>query len=59
MCAAALRFAAIVAVGYLVANTTSIAINPNIPRPIRCSASTSAYHVAGTTLTCLVLAAMK
>jgi hypothetical protein len=55
----ALRLAAIVAVGYLVANTTNIAINPNIPRPFLYSAITSAYHVVGITLTCLILAAMR
>lgn len=55
----ALSFAAIVAMGYLVANTTNIAINPNIPRPLLYSAITSAYHVVGITLTCLILTAMK
>jgi len=55
----ALRLAAVVGVGYLVANTTNIAINPNIPRPLLYSAITSAYHLAGITLTCLILAAMK
>lgn len=55
----ALGLAAIVAFGYLVANTTNIAINPNIPRPLLYSAITSAYHLVGITLTCLILAAMK
>jgi hypothetical protein len=54
----ALSLAAIVAVGYLVANTTNIAINPNIPRPLLYSAITSAYHVVGITLTCLLLAVL-
>ena len=55
----ALRLAAIVGVGYLVANTTNIAINPNIPRPFLYSAITSAYHAVGITLTCLILAARR
>jgi len=55
----ALRLAVIVALGYLVANTTNIAINPNIPRPLLYSAITSAYHTVGITLTCLVLAALR
>jgi hypothetical protein len=55
----ALRLAAVVGMGYLVANTTNIAINPNIPRPFLYSAITSAYHLVGITLTCLILAAMR
>jgi len=55
----ALRLAALVGVGYLVANTTNIAINPNIPRPLLYSAITSAYHLVGITLTCLILVALK
>jgi hypothetical protein len=56
---AALQLAALVGVGYLVANTTNIAINPNIPRPFLYSAITSSYHLGGITLTCLILAAMR
>jgi hypothetical protein len=55
----ALGLAALVGLGYLVANTTNIAINPNIPRPLLYSAITSAYHVVGITLTCLILAALR
>jgi hypothetical protein len=55
----ALRLAALVGVGYLVANTTNIAINPNIPRPFLYSAITSSYHMGGIILTCLILAAMR
>jgi hypothetical protein len=55
----ALRLAAVVGVGYLVANTTNIAINPNIPRPFLYSAITGAYHLVGSTLTCLILAALR
>ena len=55
----ALRLAAVVGVGYLVANTTNISINPNIPRPFLYSAITSSYHLVGITLTCLILTAMR
>lgn len=55
----ALQLALLVGLGYLVANTTNIAINPNIPRPLLYSAITSAYHLVGITLTCLILVALK
>lgn len=55
----ALGLAAVVGVGYLVANTTNIAINPNIPRPFLYSAITSSYHLVGITLSCLLLAALR
>ena len=55
----ALGLAAVVGVGYLVANTTNIAINPNIPRPFLYSTITSGYHLVGITLSCLILAALR
>ncbi|NML65192.1 DUF1761 domain-containing protein [Hymenobacter sp. RP-2-7] len=55
----ALGLAVVVGVGYLVANTTNIAINPNIPQPFLYSAITSSYHLVGITLTCLLLAALR
>jgi hypothetical protein len=55
----ALQLALVVGLGYLVTNTTNIAINPNIPRPLLYSAITSAYHLVGITCTCLVLVALK
>lgn len=55
----ALQLALVVGVGYLVANTTNIAINPNIPRPLLYSAITSGYHLVGITLACLILVALK
>jgi hypothetical protein len=51
--------ASLVGVGCLVANTTNIAINPNIPRTFLYSAITGSYHLGGITLTCLILAAMR
>lgn len=58
-CGNAMLFALLVGLGFLVANTTNIAINPNIPRPFLYSAITSAYHLVGITLTCLILVAMR
>ena len=40
----ALIFAIIVGLGYLVANTVDIAINPNIPRPLLYGAISGSYH---------------
>jgi len=55
----ALGFAGLIGVGFLVANTTNIAINPNIPRPFLYSSITSGYHLVGMTLTSLILMAMR
>lgn len=57
--AGALLFALVVGVGYLVANTTNIAINPNIPRPFLYSFITSSYHLVGITLASLLLVALR
>jgi len=54
-----LEFAAIVGVGYLVANTVNIAINPNIPRPILYGFISGAYHLVGTLIVSIILVAMK
>jgi hypothetical protein len=43
----ALLFALIVGVGYLVANTTTIAINPNFPRPLLYAAISGTYNLVG------------
>lgn len=55
----ALAFAMLVGTGFLVANTTNIAINPNIPRPFLYSLITGAYHLVGITLVSLILVAMR
>lgn len=55
----ALELGSIVGVGYLVANTVNIAINPNIPKPIFYSVISGAYHLAGILIVCMVLFAMK
>lgn len=55
----ALLLAALIGLGYLVANTVNIGINPNIPRPFLYGAITGAYHLVGITLACLILVAMQ
>jgi hypothetical protein len=55
----ALEFSLLVGVGYLVANTVNIAINPNIPRPILYGIISGAYHLCGILIVSLILTAMK
>jgi uncharacterized membrane protein len=55
----ALIFAAIIGLGFLVANTVNIAINPNIPRPLLYGLISGAYHFVGIVLVCIILVAMK
>ncbi|MFG1495343.1 DUF1761 domain-containing protein [Saccharospirillum sp. HFRX-1] len=49
----AVLLALLVGIGFLVANTVNIAINPNIPRPFLYSLITGSYH-----LLCICLAAV-
>jgi Protein of unknown function (DUF1761) len=51
----ALAFAMLAGVGYLVANTVNIAINPNIPRPILYGIISGAYHLVGISIACIIL----
>lgn len=55
----ALEFSLFIGFGYLVANTTNIAINPNIPRPILYSIISGSYHLVGIVLLGVILVAMK
>ena len=55
----ALEFSALVGLGYLVANTLNIAINPNIPRPIYYGIISGAYHLLGIVIVSVILVAMK
>lgn len=55
----ALQFALLVGVGYLVANTVNIAINPNIPRPLYYSFISGTYHLVGIVIVTVILAVMK
>lgn len=52
-------FGMVVGMGYLVANTMNIAINPNIPKPIQYGIISGAYHLVGILMVCLILFAMK
>jgi len=54
----ALLFALIVGIGYLVANTVNIAINPNIPRPLLYGAISGAYHLVGMVIVSLIVVFM-
>ena len=55
----ALEFALLVGIGFLVANTVNIAINPNIPRPILYGIISGAYHLVGIGIVSIILVAMK
>lgn len=55
----ALGFSLFIGLGYLVANTTNIAINPNIPRPILYSIISGSYHLVGIVLVGIIIVAMK
>ncbi len=54
-----IEFAGIVGVGFLVANTVNIAINPNIPRPILYGVISGAYHLVGIVTVSVILVGMK
>lgn len=55
----ALEFALLVGIGFLVANTVNIAINPNIPRPILYGAISGAYHMVGIIMVSMIIVMMK
>ncbi|GAA2526259.1 DUF1761 domain-containing protein [Winogradskya humida] len=55
----ALVFALIAGIGYLVANTTTIAINPNFPHPLRYAAISGGYNVIGLVLVSLLNVAIS
>lgn len=55
----AIGFSLFIGFGYLVANTTNIAINPNIPKPILYSIISGSYHLVGIILVGVILVAMK
>lgn len=55
----ALLFAAVVGFGFLVANTTNIAINPNIPRPFLYAVISGSYHLVGISIASIILVAMN
>ncbi|MFH6985475.1 DUF1761 domain-containing protein [Marinoscillum luteum] len=55
----AMALAVLVGIGYLVANTMNIAINPNIPKPIMYGIISSAYHMIGILIVFVILFAFK
>lgn len=55
----AIEFALLIGVGYLVANTINIAINPNMPNPIHYGIISGAYHLTGILIVSIILVAMK
>ncbi len=55
----AIQFVLLVGIGYLVANTVNVAINPNIPRPFLYGLITGGYHLVGMVLVNMILVAMK
>ncbi|WP_316736601.1 DUF1761 domain-containing protein [Pedobacter aquatilis] len=57
--AEAVEFALIIGVGYLVANTINIAINPNMPNPIHYGIISGSYHLTGILIATIIIFAMK
>jgi hypothetical protein len=54
----ALLFALIAGIGYLVANTTNIAIKPNFPRPLLYSLLSGVWNLVGITIVCVLIVAL-
>ncbi len=50
-----LEFTLVIGLGFLVANTVNIAINPNIPHPLFYSLISGSYHLVGITLVNTIL----
>lgn len=56
---AAIEFGFIIGLGFLVANTFDIAINPNIPHPLPYGLLVGGFHLVGILVTCLIIQAMR
>lgn len=56
---AATEFALVAGIGFLVANTINIAINPNMPNPIHYGIISGTYHLVGILIVSIILVAMK
>lgn len=54
----AVSFGALVGVGYLVATMTNVAINPNMPHPLRYALLNAPYFLVINMIACAILAAM-
>jgi hypothetical protein len=57
--AGAIELSLVIGVGYLVANTFNIAINPNIPNPLQYGTITGAFHLVGITMASIILVVMR
>lgn len=55
----AVEFSLLIGIGYLVANTVNIAINPNIPKPILYGIISGTYHLLGILIVSTILVAMQ
>lgn len=55
---AAIEFSLIIGLGFLVANTFDIAINPNIPHPMSYGFIVGGFHLVGILVSCLILQAI-
>ena len=55
----AIEFGLIIGVGFLVANTFNIAINPNMPYPLHYGIISGLYHLVGILIVCVIVVAMK
>jgi hypothetical protein len=56
---AAIEFAFVIGLGFLVANTFDIAINPNIPHPISYGLLVGGFHLIGILVSCLIMQAIR
>jgi len=56
---ASLEFGLVIGLGFLVANTINIAINPNMPRPIHYGIISGSYHLVGILIVSMILVTMK
>lgn len=54
-----IEFALLVGIGFLVANTINIAINPNMPNPIHYGIISGAYHIVGILIVSIIIFAMN
>ncbi|MFF4418636.1 DUF1761 domain-containing protein [Streptosporangium sp. NPDC001559] len=54
----ALLFGLIIGLGYLTANTVTIAINPNFPRPLLYAAISGSYNIVGGLIVSAILLAV-
>jgi hypothetical protein len=55
----AIEFALVIGLGFLVANTFNIAINPNIPHPMTYGLLVGGFQLSSILVTCLIMQAMR